>query len=295
MYSGTVKKEDWSPRNTVPLGRPVMRYHGGKWKLSDWIIERMPAHRCYVEPYGGAASVLLRKPRSYCEVYNELDRSIWNVFRVLRDNPEELRRRCWLTPWSRVEFEKSYEDSDDPVEWARRTIIRTWMSHGTTHSRKHRTGFRSRNWANRGSTTMAEWRRWPQWVESFAERLRGVNLECREAIEVIRQQDSKDTLFYIDPPYLLETRTAVRYSGEEDRCYTHNLSREDHTSLANVLKEVSGMVMLSGYPSILYDDLYGNWKRETKIAFADGARRRTECLWFNDLAIKSQGLFKLFE
>jgi len=109
--------------------RPVLRYHGGKWRLASWIISHFPPHRVYVEPFGGAASVLLRKPRSYAEVYNDMDGEIVNVFRVLRDpaRARELERVLRLTPFAREEFELSYIRDEDPIEQARRTIVRAFI------------------------------------------------------------------------------------------------------------------------------------------------------------------------
>src|SRR3990167_11343170 len=103
--------------------RPVMRYHGGKWRLAPWVIEHFPEHRVYTEAFGGGASVLMRKPRSYAEVYNDLDGEIVNVFRVLRDPSQarELERLLRLTPFARSEFETSYITDGDPLEQARRT------------------------------------------------------------------------------------------------------------------------------------------------------------------------------
>src|SRR4051812_1578874 len=120
--------------------RPVLRYHGGKWRIAPWIIEHFPPHLMYVEPFAGAASVLLRKPRVDFEVYNDLDTDVVNVFRVLRDPAaaSQLAEQLSLTPWSRREFEVSYEISDDPVERARRTLIRSFMGHGTTWRQKSR-------------------------------------------------------------------------------------------------------------------------------------------------------------
>src|SRR5262245_6362382 len=129
---------------TAPA-RPVMRYHGGKFRLAPKIIAQFPPHRIYVEPYCGAASVLMRKERSFAEVINDLDGEVVNVFRVLRDRDQAARLRdlVTLTPWARAEFELCYEPSDDPVEQARRTIARGFMAHGSTAARPSTTGFRA--------------------------------------------------------------------------------------------------------------------------------------------------------
>ena len=108
----------------MTVTRPALRYHGGKWKLAPWLQLFFPAHRVYVEPFGGGASVLLRKPRSYGEVYNDLDAEVVNVFRMLRDRGPELHNLLTLTPFARAEFKLAYETSADPLEQARRTIAR---------------------------------------------------------------------------------------------------------------------------------------------------------------------------
>lgn len=269
-----------------------MRYHqpGGKFRLAPWIIERMPPHRVYVEPYGGAGSVLLRKPRSFAEVFNDLDSEVVNVFRVLRDPQlaEELRKACTLTPWSRDEFWASYEPTDDPVERARRRIFRSFASHGTTSGRKHRTGFRSRG-CRQGATEPMVWSRWPEQVPAFVERFRGVVIEHRDALEVMAQHDGPDTLHYVDPPYPLSTRSSIRRPGEVGGAYRHEMTDEDHRRLAGLLHEVEGMVLVSGYRCELYDELFGDWQREEVAALADGARPRTEVLWFSPTADAARG------
>ena len=264
--------------------RPVLRYHGGKWMLAPWIISHFPEHRVYVEPFAGAASVLMRKQRSQAEIYNDLDEDVVNVFRILRDPPSAARlaELLRLTPWSRIEFNESYQPVEDPVERARRTVARAFMAHGSTHRRAHRTGFRAKSWVQR-QPAQTEWLNYPEQIAVFVERLRGVTIECRPALEVIRQQDSPATLFYVDPPYVLSSRTSVRWQSEADgwRAYAHNLSDEEHRELAEVLRNCSGMVILSGYPSALYDELYPCWFREERATMADGGIARTEVLWIS--------------
>ena len=256
--------------------RPVLRYHGGKWKLASWIISHFPPHRIYVEPFGGAASVLLRKPRSYAEVYNDLDGEIVNVFRVLRDpaSARELERVLRLTPFAREEFELSYIRDEDPIEQARRTIVRSFMGFcSNAHSRP--TGFRA-NTTRSGTTPSHDWAHYPDQIGAFVERLRGVVIENRPAIEVIRQHDSHETLHYVDPPYVHDARGAGQIGN-----YRHEMTDDDHRELAEVLRSVRGAVVVSGYPTPLYEDLYAGWRMVVRPAYADGARRRTEALWLS--------------
>lgn len=258
-----------------------MRYHGGKWLLAPWIIQHLPAHRCYCEPFGGAASVLLRKVRSYAEVYNDLDGEIVNVFRMTRDRGAELKEQLRLTPFSREEFVQSYDHTDDPLEQARRTILRSFMGFGSssaTSGRNNRgasiTGFRS--CSNRSGTTPAhDWKNYAECFELLIERLRGVVIENRDAMEVMEAHDGFDTLHYVDPPYVFETR------GDKRKDYRHEMSDDDHVRLAEFLKTLEGSVVVSGYPSQLYDDLYSGWTRLEREALADGAKKRTEVLWLS--------------
>jgi len=266
--------------------RPVLRYHGGKWKLAVWIVANMPPHRIYVEPFGGAASVLMRKPRSYAEVYNDRWNTVVNVFRVLR-NPESaarLRSLLELTPFARSEFDDCGDADigslEDDVEAARRTILRSFAGFGSASTNaKCSTGFRA-NSHRSGTTPAHDWANYPKHISSFVERLSGVCIENRDALEVIDQHDSSKTLIYADPPYLHSTRNMQRGNA----AYAVEMSDEDHERLAEKLHSVKGMVMLSGYPSQLYERLYGDWIRLERRALADGARPRVECLWLNPAA-----------
>lgn len=259
--------------------RPILRWHGGKWKLAPWILAHLPTHRVYVEPFGGAASVLLRKPRSYAEVYNDLDGELVNLFRIVRDRGDELRSALELTPFAREEFDLSYAPCADPLEQARRTVVRSFMGFGTNMSKPTctggttRTGFRSNS--NRSGTPPAQdWRNYPGLLPDIVERLRGVVIENRDAFEVIQAHDSDQALHYVDPPYVADTR-------DSGRDYRHELTDEDHLRLAELLHGVRGAVVLSGYDSALYRTLYADWRRIEKAAHADGARSRVEVLWLS--------------
>jgi DNA adenine methylase len=256
---------------TAPT-RPLLRYHGGKWRLAPWIIANFPRHKVYVEPFGGAASVLLQKERTYAEVYNDLDGEIVNLFRVLRSHGEALRTAIELTPFSRDDFAESYEPTKDPLEQARRTVTRSFMGFGS-NSHNRPTGFRSNS--NRSGTTPAhDWRNYPDNLPTIVERLRGVCIENRDAMEVMSAHDEPHTLHYVDPPYVHSTR-------DKGGDYRHEMTNVQHEALGQFLHGLQGMVCLSGYPCALYDSLYGDWRRVERKAHADGARDRMEVLWMN--------------
>jgi DNA adenine methylase len=266
--------------NPVQIGdaipsRPVMRWHGGKWLLAPWIIEHLPPHRIYVEPFGGAASVLMRKPRAYSEVYNDLDDDVVNLFEVLRsDRAAELANAIKLTPFARTEFQAAYDVAADPLERARQLIVRSFQGFGSNgHNPAHKTGFRANS--NRSRTTPArDWRNYPDQMGAIIDRLRGVTVEHRDALECMQAHDGPGTLHYVDPPYVPNTRDA---GGD----YVHELNDSDHDTLLEGICALSGMVVLSGYPAPKYDDALPDWHRIDRKALADGARERTEVLWIN--------------
>lgn len=259
--------------------RPALRWHGGKWLLAPWIISHLPAHRVYIEPFGGAASVLLRKPRSYAEVYNDLDDEVVNLFRVLRDSDMagHLAGAVELTPFARVEQVEAYERSEDPVERARRLIVRSYMGFGSNGTHRA-TGFRANS--NRSGTTPSRaWANYPKGLREVAERFAGVVVEHRDACEVMAAHDCAEAVHYVDPPYLPETR-------DKGHDYAHEMTVDQHAALLTFLRGLQGMVVLSGYPHPLYDAALTGWHRIEREAFADGARKRTEVLWLNPAATR---------
>ncbi|MRN43442.1 MULTISPECIES: DNA adenine methylase [unclassified Brucella] len=259
----------------MTVSRPVLRWHGGKWLLAPWIIQHFPKHRIYVEPFGGAGSVLLRKDRAYAEVWNDLDGDVVNLFRVLRSaEASRLVEMLELTPFAREEFHAAYRTDDAcPVERARQLIIRSFMGFGSNgHARI--TGFRANS--NRSGTTPArDWTNYPDALNGIIRRLAGVVIENRDAKRVMSAHDSADTLHYVDPPYVFSTRADMA------KDYAHEMTDDDHAELLDFVRQLTGMVVLSGYPHDLYDAALSGWRRMDRVAFADGARERTEVLWIN--------------
>jgi DNA adenine methylase len=280
---------------STTITRPPLRYHGGKWRLGEWIVSHFPAHRVYVEPFGGGASVLLRKRRAYAEVLNDLDGEVVNFFRVLRDEPAELARAVALTPFSRAEFDGAYEPAADDLEQARRTVIRSHMGFGSAAvSLAHRTGFRS-NVTRSGTVPAKDWAKLPAVLSAVAERLRGVTIERDDAAAVVARYDGPETLHYCDPPYVWETRRPG--AGPWQDAYRHEMDDDAHRALAAVLRAAEGMVVLSGYPCPLYDlELYPDWHRLTSTANGQqGGVARTEVLWLNPAAARALPQRSLFE
>lgn len=260
---------------------PALRYHGGKFKISKWIHTYLPQHTTYVEPFGGGASILLTKTPSPIEVYNDLDQAIVNFFQVLRVAPDKLIQEIELTPFSRDEFIQSATLTGDLIEDARRVYVRSWQSHVPILSRLG--GWRNLTTKFDGNSTVQNWNRIDH-LWAIAARLKEVQIENRPAIEVIKDYDNPNTLFFVDPPYVNSSRRQAG-KGVKDG-YRHEMTDEQHCELSEVLHSCKSKVILCGYQSALYDGLYRDWIRETKTTTTSRATQATECLWLSP-SIKS--------
>lgn len=274
--------------------KPPFPYYGGKITIGPAIAALLPPHTHYVEPFGGSLAVLFAKEPSIHETVNDLDESIVNFWRILRDRPDDLARVCSLTPHSRAEFEASadIDAAADDLERARRLWVR--LTQGRA-GRLRRAGWRHYVDPAGVATGM------PGYLDGYVdrmaaavERLKNVSLECRPALELIRTYGARpDVLLYVDPPYLGSTRS-------NDRSYRHELmGDDDHRELAQALYECRATVVLSGYPSDLYDrELYAGWDRHTIAAstYQTTARSaRTEVLWSNRPLGAAPALFDAFD
>lgn len=261
--------------------KPPIAYYGGKTTLADRIAALLPPHEHYVEPFAGSLAVLLAKRPSRMETVNDLDQAVMAFWRVLRERPADLERYCALTPHGRAELEVAREQvpADHPdreLEIARRIWVRLTQSRGGS---LRRSGWR--HYMDPKSSpvgTAVRMHGYVARVAAAAERLSRVSLECRPALEVIAAYGKyPDVLLYADPPYLASVRTSTEYLHEMP-------SEAEHRELAEALKACKAAVVLSGYASPLYADLYGGWHRhEISTATGQGGSwsERTEVLWSN--------------
>ena len=268
--------------------RPALRWFGGKWSLAPWIISHFPKHQIYVEPYGGAASVLLRKARIEAEVYNDLDASVVGLFCILRDpaRAKKLSRAIALTPFASREFELAHHLTDDDDESARRLIVRSFMSFGSGGNYEVK-GFRASSLKSGRSPGARSWITMPDGIDRITERLRGVVIECLDALQVMANHDTPETLHYVDPPYVHSTRTATN-------SYAVEMTDDDHAEMLEFLKGLSGMVVLSGYPCALYDDALDDWTVFSMQTYDQRKKKRMERLWINPRCAEMQDQPSLF-
>jgi DNA adenine methylase len=258
--------------------KPPLVYFGGKSVIADRIVNLLPPHQHYVEPFAGSLAVLLAKPRSIMETVNDLDGDLVHFWRMLRERPDDLIRACTLTPHARAEHAAAFalDDAADDVERARRAWVLLTQGRG-------------------GQMKPAGWRHYvdpagsthsmPAYLAGYVDRmgpavgrLYGVSLECQPALDVIaRYGRSENVCLYVDPPYLGSTRVSGGYRHEMR-------SEDEHRELAAALAECKASVVLSGYASPLYDQLYAGWwsTRIDTITGQGGPRQeRTELLWCN--------------
>lgn len=250
----------------------LLNYPGSKWGMAAQIVSLMPPHRSYLEPFFGSGAVLFNKPPSAIETVNDIDGDIVNFFTVLREQPEELADMIALTPYSRDVFDDAHANRGTaPLDRAYRFAIRSKMGHGFKTYQK--TGFEIDVYARERSYCVSCWNRLPGGLLEAAKRLKRVQIEHQPALNLIQKFNHDNVLIYADPPYLLETRRGKQYR--------HEMTEQDHVELLDALKQHTGSVILSGYPSDLYDRELRGWHRIARKSYNQNADQRTEVLWCN--------------
>lgn len=260
--------------------RRVLKYSGSKWKIAGQLVELIPPHKSYVEPYFGSGAVLFSKPPSHIEVINDLDSDVVNLFRCIQQDSEYLARLVMTTPYSRKEYDSSFRGvpiigippGDDRFHKACRFLIRCWQAYGSRND-GYKSGWKYDAVGRERMYSLWDWYGLPVSIVEAAERLRQVQIECRPAVEVIRRFDNPDVFMYLDPPYLLDTRNRKQYR--------HEMEDADHEELLKVILQSKAKIMVSGYESDMYNGYLQRWRKELFASCADGGRARQEVVWMN--------------
>jgi DNA adenine methylase len=260
-----LKKEFLGGIPSPPRPMAPFRWAGGKGKLANWLVQYIPSGRIYVEPFAGAASVFWHLPKPFpVEVLNDLDGDIVNLYRVLQDKAkfEELAHRLIFTPYARAEFVRALQIAKAPtatdIDRAWAFFVKQNQGFGGIASVPGSWGRALTLINNNMAATTSEWRSRLKLLSFWHERLSRVQIDCTDGIECIKYWDTPDTVFYIDPPYVPDTRKDRRlYKEEPDLAY--------HERLVKTILAVRGKVMLSCYDHPVYTPLSkAGWYKLTR-------------------------------
>lgn len=259
--------------------RTVLKYPGSKWNIAPRLVELIPEHHSYIEPFFGSGAVLFNKPVSDIETINDLDHDVVNLFRCIQEDAEHLSRMVMVTPFSREKYEDTYKKDmsentlpEEPYYKALRFLIQCWQGHGF-RTNGYKVGWKNDVQGREKAYALWNWYRLPEWIVDIAERLRMVQIENRPALEVIERFNYSNVFMYIDPPYVLGTRTGKQYK--------HEMSDADHEELLKLLLQSKAKIMISGYESDLYNEYLSKWEKTQFSSCAEFGKPRLETVWLN--------------
>lgn len=265
--------------------KAIMKYPGSKWSIADWIISFFPKHHSYLESFFGSGAVLFNKPRSNIETVNDLDGNVVNLFEWIKRDPEKLAHEIYYTPYARQVYEDAFVSvPEDSLQQAVNFYIRLNMGHGF-RTNGEKVGWKNDVQGRERSYASQDWCNLPDKIMQAAERLRGVQIENRPAVELIERFNYTNVLIYADPPYVLSTRHGKQYRYE--------LDDKGQNDLLDVLLSHKGPVLLSGYDNDLYNDRLKGWHREETTCYTQVCSKKKEILWMNFEPEKQLSLFEL--
>lgn len=263
--------------------KAIFKYPGSKWSIAKWVISFFPDHHSYMEPFAGSLAVLMNKPRSNIETVNDLDGNVVNLFEWIKKDPERLAHEIYYTPYARQVYDDAFaEVPEDSLGRAVNFYIRLNMGHGF-RTNGEKVGWKNDVQGRERAYAAMDWCRLPEKIMQAAERLRGVQIENRPALEVIGRFNSQKVLIYADPPYVLSAR-----HGKQYRC---EMGDKDQNDLLDVLLVHKGPVLLSGYDNELYNGRLQGWHREETICYSQVCSKKREVLWMNFKPVRQLELF----
>ena len=253
--------------------KAVAKYPGSKWRIADWIISYFPQHHSYLEPFFGSGAVLFNKPRSDIETVNDIDGRVVNLFEWIKKDPERLAHEIYYTPYARQIYENAYlEMPEDSLGQAVNFYIKLNMGYGL-RTTGEKVGWKNDIQGREKAYASKEWVNLPEKIIQAAERLRGVQIENRPAAELIKKSNNSNVLIYCDPPYILSERHGKQY--------LHEMNDKEHEELLSVLLQHRGPAMISGYKSLLYNEMLKSWHREETESRTQTGKKKKEILWMN--------------
>ena len=262
--------------------KAIFKYPGSKWRIAKWIIDFFPDHHSYLEPFFGSGAILFNKPRSNIETVNDLDGNVVNLFEWIRKDPERLAHEIYYTPYARQIYEEAFTAiPEDSFERAVNFYIKLNMGHGF-RTNGEKVGWKNDVQGRERAYASQGWCHLPEKIMQAAERIRGVQIECKPAVDVIERFNHPNVLVYNDPPYVLGTR-----HGKQYRCELDDKGQND---LLDVLLAHKGPVVISGYDNNLYNDRLKNWHREETFCYSQVCSKKREVIWMNYEPMKQMEL-----
>lgn len=254
--------------------KAIVKYPGSKWSIADWIISFFPEHHSYLEPFFGSGAVLFNKPRSNIETINDLDGNVVNLFRWIKEDPEKLAHEIYFTPYSRQIYEEAFQAlPEDSLQKAVNFYTRLNMGHGF-RTNGEKVGWKNDVQGRERSYASQDWCKLPERILQAAERLRGVQIECKPAVELMKRFSHEKVLIYLDPPYMPGVRHGKQYRHEM-------FDEESHVELLETALDHKGYVIISGYDTELYNDMLSGWYKAETTSYSQVCSKKREVLWMN--------------